>query len=673
MPIEPSPPPAREEIERLRAEIREHDHAYYVLERPRISDADYDRLMRRLEALEREHPELATLDSPTRRVAGQPSEKFVKVGHTAQLLSLANAYSAAELTEFEERIVKQLERAPEYVCEPKLDGLSMALYYRDGRLERGVTRGDGQVGEEVTANVRTIRSVPLTLQRPASVAVRGEVVMTREEFARVNRELLDAGDEPFANPRNAASGAVRQLDPAVTAGRRLSFYAYSVMDWEAHGLTSEEGVLSFLRELGLAVPPGCRKAADLAGVLAFIDELSTGREALPFDIDGVVLKCDSLSMQRELGATSRSPRWAVAFKYPAEEKETVVRDVEFSVGRTGAITPVAILEPVHLGGTTVSRASCHNVELATAMGLGIGDRVLVRKAGEIIPEIVTVLGPAPGVSRRPLPVPTVCPACGAELVKREGQVALRCVNAGCQAQLVRRLKHFVSRDALNIEGFGPAILEQLVELGLVKHYADLFRLTEQDLLRLKETKERLARKLLAAVAARRRVELARFVYALGIEGVGEFAANLLAEQLGSLEALRAASFESLRELHQFGDVTAQAIVDFLARPETDEELRLLAEAGVETHARQVAPRGSALAGKSVVVTGTLESMGRREAEDAIRAQGGKPSGSVSKSTGYVVVGEGPGSKAEKARELGVSILTEAEFLALVKPGEEAVP
>ncbi|MBI3892104.1 MAG: NAD-dependent DNA ligase LigA [Candidatus Wallbacteria bacterium] len=667
----PTKDDAAREVERLKAEIRDCDHAYYVFDRPRVSDPEYDRMMRRLETLEKAYPELAVPDSPTQRVAGTPSEKFGKFEHSAQLLSLANAYSTAELAEFEDRIVKEFGRAPDYVCEPKLDGLSIALYYRDGKLDRGVTRGDGFVGEDVTPNVRTIRSVPLTLRRPVNLAVRGEIVISREEFARINRELASAGEESFANPRNAGAGAVRQLDPRITASRRLSFYAYSVMDFEAHGLASESAALDFLTEVGFVVPPFCRKVADLPCAIACIEELDRQREELPFEIDGVVLKVDAMAMQRTLGATSKSPRWAVAFKYPAEEKETVVLEVEFSVGRTGVITPVAILAPVHIAGTTVSRASVHNLELATELGLGIGDRVVVRKAGEIIPEIVRVVGPEPGVERRPLIAPAECPGCKAPLVKREGQVALRCVNPSCETQFIRRLRHFVGRDALDMDGFGPAVLEGLAQLGLVRHYADLYALVEADFLKLPQTKEKLARKLHAAVAARRKVPLARFLYALGIEGVGDFAANLLAECFGSLEALLVADFETLRGIHQIGDVTARAIVDFLARPEAQEELCRLREAGLEVFVEKTRTRGDRLAGKTLVVTGTLASMSRKQAEDSIRAQGGTPSGSVSKKTAFVVAGAEAGSKAARARELGIPLLDEKQFLELLAGG--AVP
>ncbi len=662
----PDPDSVAREVQALRESIRAHDHAYYVLQRPTVSDAEYDQMMRRLEELEAAHPEFLTPDSPTQRVAGTPSDRFEKVPHSSRLLSLANAYGAGELKEFEDRIFRDFERRPAYICEPKIDGLSLALYYEKGRLLRGVTRGDGQVGEDVTPNVRTMKSIPLVLREPADIAVRGEIVMTRAEFARTNSLLLDAGEEPFANPRNSASGAVRQLDPRKTASRNLNFYAYSVMNWAELRLESETEMLALLQRLGLAVPPGCRRVDDLSGAEIYIAELDAGREELGFDIDGVVVKVDSLPLQRELGATSKAPRWAIAFKYPAEEKQTVVNDVEFSVGRTGAITPVAILEPVQIAGTTVSRASCHNMELAIQLGIGIGDRVLVRKAGEIIPEIVSVLEKARADKRRPLEAPTECPSCASELVKREGQVVLRCVNSSCEAQFLRRLKHFVSRDAFNIEGFGPAILEQLVQLGLVKHYADLFLLNVQDFLKLKETKEKLATKLHGALQSRRSVPLSRFIYSLGIEGVGGFAAGLLAERLGSLENLRAATLESLREIHLIGDVTAQNVVDFLASPEVIDELQRLKEAGVEARAEEARQTGAALVGKKVVITGTLQSMSRREAEDAVRNQGGKPMGSVSKSTSFVVVGADPGSKAEKAKELEVPVLTEAEFQAMLQ-------
>ncbi|MBI4861678.1 MAG: NAD-dependent DNA ligase LigA, partial [Candidatus Riflebacteria bacterium] len=555
---------AQRRIQDLRTRIRHHDHCYYVLDRPEVTDAQYDALMKELADLESAHPDLVEPDSPTRRVAGQPSERFEKRAHIAPLLSLANALSVPELEEFELRVRRALGATGplEFTCEPKMDGLSVAVSYERGRYVHGTTRGDGTVGEEITPNVKTIRNLPLVLSQPVTISVRGEIVMPKDEFVRLNEEQVEAGEEPFANPRNAAAGSVRQLDPGITAGRALHIYTYDILNRrDFPEIGSQDRLLGYLLELGLPVSPGHRFVPSLDEVKRYLAETQERRRTLPFEIDGVVVKLNRLDLQDALGATSKSPRWAVAFKFPGEEKETTLDDVIFSVGRTGTITPVAVLEPVEVAGSTVSRATLHNMDEIRRKGIGIGDRVLVTKAGDVIPAVVARIGPAEGRDRREIVEPESCPTCGSPVRRAPGEVALKCTSRACVGQLARRLDHFMSRDAANIEGIGPAILSQLIELGLVRRLGDLFRLQKADLLRLKETKEKLATKLAAAVASRSRIPLARFVFALGIDFVGLTGARVLASHLKTVERFLAATVDELVTVPQIGEKTARFLLE----------------------------------------------------------------------------------------------------------------
>jgi DNA ligase (NAD+) len=658
----------------LVAGIRHHDHCYYVLDRPEITDGEYDALMRELTGIEAAWPDLVTPDSPTQRVAGAPSEKFEKREHVSPLLSLANAFTPADLEEFEGRIRRGLDRTGPlaYTCEPKMDGLSVAITYRDGRFDAAVTRGDGRIGEDVTANVRTIRNLPLVLARGVSIAVRGEIVMPKSEFARLNREQEESGEPPFANPRNAGAGSVRQLDPRITGRRALAVYCYDILDRRALGEIRTQGeLLSFLSALGLPVSPGSRHVPDMEGVKAYLEETRTRRHDLPFEIDGAVVKLDDMAAADTLGSTAKTPRSAVAFKFPGEERETTLESVEWSVGRTGTLTPVACLIPVEVARTTVARATLHNLDEIERKGIATGDRVLVTKAGDVIPAVVARVGTATGRERRPIVPPATCPACGAPVERAAGEVAIRCTGASCPAQLARRIDHFLSRDAVNIDGIGPAILEQLLALGLVTRLGDLFRLTREDFLRLRETKDRLAAKLLDGVQQKRRIELARFINALGIDFVGATGARILAEHLGTVERFRAATEAELVAIPQIGEKTAASIARFLAAPDRAAELDdLLSVVTVLPGPARAAAGDAVLAGKTVVVTGTLSSLSRSDAEDLVRRHGGKATGSVSKATSMVVAGPGAGSKLDRARELGIPVLTEADFLLLVRASGE---
>jgi len=655
----------------LARQIRHHDHLYYVLDRPEVTDGQYDALMAELVELERLHPDLITPESPTQRVAGSSSERFEKRPHVAPLLSLANVVSQGELADFEARIHKLLgtDEPLAYTCEPKLDGLSVAITYDRGRFIQALTRGDGSVGEDVTANVKTIKSLPLTLQEPVSITIRGEVVMPKSEFARLNREQEEAGEDPFANPRNAGAGSVRQLDPRITASRALNVYTYDILDRKAFpNIATQADLLAFLSRLGLPVSPGHRRIVGAEGIANYLEYTLQNRAGLPFEIDGVVIKLDRLDWQETLGFTSKSPRWAVAFKFPGEERETVLEDVIFSVGRTGTITPVAVLIPVEVMGSTVSRATLHNRSEVERKEIAIGDLVLVTKAGDVIPAVIGRLGVAPGRERRTIEWPTACPACGGPLAQAQGEAAIKCTTPSCPGQFARRLDHFMSRDALNIEGIGPAILAQLIDLKLVGRLADLFRLAKEDLLKLKETKDRLATKLVDNIQARRDIPLHRFIYALGIDFVGLAGARVLAQELGSIGKLQSSTEEELIAIPQIGEKTAASVVRFLRDPQNRSEIEsLLAVVTVQPVERAVA--AGVLSGKTVVVTGTLSRFTREQIEEEIRRLGGRPAGSGSKATSLVVAGPGAGSKLKKAQDLNIRILTEDEFVTLTTTEE----
>jgi DNA ligase (NAD+) len=663
---------AKHEIEQLRDKLRHHEYLYYVLDQPEISDAVYDRLMRRLEELEAAHPELIIPDSPTVRVGGTPREGFQTVQHRRPMLSLDNAMSYDELRDFDRRVRQGSGREKiEYIAEHKFDGLSISLQYVDGALSRGVTRGDGRTGEDVTPNVKTIRSIPLRvdlaalkkLKLPASFEVRGEVMMPRKSFEALNRYQEEQGRKSFVNPRNAAAGSVRVLDPSITAQRRLDFFAYYLLvDGEVPFPKHSES-LQALKQLHFRASEDWKLCDGIAEVFKYCDGWEPKREKLGYDIDGVVIKVNSVGIQRELGYTSKAPRWAIAYKYPARQETTVVNDIRVQVGRTGTLTPVAVLEPVQVGGVTVSRSTLHNMDEIERLGLQIGDTVLIERAGEVIPHVLKVT--KEGANRRPFRMPKNCPECGSTIHRAEGEVAYRCVNAACPAKRKESLLHFASRHALDINGLGEKIVDQLVDKGMVKDVADLYTLKLDNVANLERMGEKSAQNLLDQIEASKKLPLPRLIYALGIRMVGERTAQLLAARFSSLDELAAAKEEQLFEVGEVGPKVAAAILEFFSEPANQKIIKKMDKAGVRPTAEKRVERSQKFAGKSFVFTGALSSRSREEAGQLVMQHGGKVSGSVSKKTDYVVVGTDPGSKYDKAKELGVAILTEPEFEKLL--------
>jgi DNA ligase (NAD+) len=660
---------AAERVARLRADIAHHDQRYYVLDDPEITDAEYDALMRELQALEKAHPQLATADSPTRRVAGAPAERFRSVEHRQPMLSLANCFDEAGLVEFDERVHKVLGTAEvTYDCEPKLDGLAVELLYVDGALAEGSTRGDGLVGEDVTANLRTQRSVPLLLQTqtpPARLEVRGEVFLRKADFVRLNDKRERAGDPTFANPRNAAAGSLRQLDASVTAGRRLSLFVYELGAWDGPRFATHQAKLAWLATLGLPVNPENRTVVGLQAVLSAHRALLERRHGLPYEVDGMVVKLDDEDARRRLGTVSRSPRWAVAFKFPAEEARTRVLSIEVNVGRTGALTPVAFLEPVQVGGVTVSRATLHNPGELERKDVRIGDQVFVRRAGDVIPEITKVVTSVRTGEERPYVFPSHCPVCGSATLMDEDGAILRCTGLACPAQLLGHLRHFASRGGMDIEGLGEKLCAQLVGSGLVKRQADLYRLTVETLSALERMGDKSAENLVAALERSRHPPLRRFLYALGIRHVGEATARTLAEAFPDVRKLYAASEEELMRVKDVGPEMARAISAFFHDTQNRENIDALLAAGVQPEP-PTERSGGPFTGKTVVLTGTLAGMSREQAKEEVERRGGKVSGSVSRKTDFVVAGADAGSKLKKAQELGVRVLEEAGFLDLLR-------
>ncbi|MFD1409581.1 NAD-dependent DNA ligase LigA [Kroppenstedtia eburnea] len=664
---------AEQRIEALRREIHEHDHRYHVLNQPVISDQEYDAMMRELLGLEQEHPELVTPDSPSQRVGGEPLPYFEKVRHTQPMLSLANAFNFEELQEFDRRIRRLAEvDGVDYVCELKIDGLAVSIRYEEGVMVRGATRGDGTTGENITQNLKTIRSLPLRLRDAVTLEVRGEAFLPRKEFERINRQKESRGETLFANPRNAAAGALRQLDPKLTAERALDIFLYGI--GEIHG-TETPGThtesLDLLSRLGLKVNPDRVTVKGIDDVMQFIDHWREHREELGYDIDGIVIKVDDLELRERLGTTAKSPRWAIAYKFPAEEGVTVLRGVEIKVGRTGAVTPTALLDPVILAGTTVQRATLHNEDFIREKEILLGDHVIVKKAGDIIPEVVGVVQERRTGEEKPYLMPTECPECGSELVRLEGEVALRCINPECPAQTREGIIHFVSRGAMNIEGLGEKVVTQLFNADLVRGPADLYDLKAEDLLPLERMGKKSVENLLAAIEESKQNSVEKLIFGLGIRFVGAKGALILAQHFGGLEAIMAADREELEAVDEIGPKMAESIETYFDKPEVKETLRRLEAAGVNMMYKGPAPvqRGdsdSPFAGKTVVLTGTLESMSRKEAADRIEAQGGKVTGSVSKNTDYVIAGEKAGSKLKKARDLGVDVVDEQAFLAMLE-------
>ncbi|MDT8900227.1 NAD-dependent DNA ligase LigA [Anaeroselena agilis] len=669
-----------EEAARLAAELRQelnhHSHRYYVLDAPEISDAEFDDLMRRLQAIEAAYPELVSPDSPTRRVGGAPAEGFGRVAHPTPMLSLGNALSLDELKAFDARVKSGLDgKEVEYVVELKIDGLAVNLLYEGGRLVRAATRGDGQYGEDVTANVRTIRAVPLVLHGdyPRRIEVRGEVYLPRREFERINKGREAADEALFANPRNAAAGSLRQLDPRITAERALDVFVYGVGVREGVELATHAGTLAYLGGLGFKINPHYKVFGAIEEVAAYCEGWADKRAELPYDIDGLVIKVNSLADQADLGFTAKDPRWAIAYKFPAEQAVTVVEDIIVSVGRTGVLTPTAVLRPVRLAGTTVSRATLHNEDYIRDKDVRIGDTVLVHKAGEIIPEVVAVLGERRTGAEREFSIPESCPECGSPVVRQPGEAAHKCTNLQCPAILREGLFHFVSRDAMDIDGLGPAVVTSLLAAGLVKDAADLYGLTKEELLTLERKGEKSARNLLDAIDKSRQAGLARLLFGLGIRFVGVKAAGSLARRFGDIDSIAAATAEELTAVEEIGPKIAGSVVSWFADPANLALVDKLRRAGVKlTEERPSAVGPQPFAGKTFVLTGTLAAMTRGEATARIEKLGGKVAGSVSKKTDYVVVGEEAGSKLDKARSLGVTVLDEEGFGELLAAAPDMV-
>jgi DNA ligase (NAD+) len=663
---------AKHEVEDLRDKIRRHDYKYYVLDDPEISDSAYDRLMNRLKELEAANPRLITPDSPTARVAGTPREGFQTVRHARAMLSLDNAFSYDALRDFDRRVRQGSGREKiEYVAEHKFDGLSISLQYEKGGLARGVTRGDGSTGEDVTPNVKTIRSVPLRIEPaalkkaklPATFEVRGEVLMTHKSFEALNRQQEQIGGKIFVSPRNAAAGSVRVLDPSITAQRRLEFFAYYLLvDGEVPFAKHSES-LQALKQLHFRASDDWKLCDGIDEVVAYCDAWEPKRADLPYEIDGVVIKVNSTPIQRELGYTAKAPRWAIAYKYPARQETTVVNDIRVQVGRTGTLTPVAVLEPVQVGGVTVSRSTLHNLDEIERLGLQIGDTVLIERAGEVIPHVLKVV--KEGAHRKPFRMPKNCPECGSAIHKAQDEVAYRCVNAACPAKRKESLLHFASRHAMDIDGLGDKIVDQLVDKGLVKDVADLYSLKLDDVAALERMAEKSAQNLLDEIAASKKNSLARLIYALGIRMVGERTGQLLAAHFSSLDELAAAKEEQLCEVGEVGPKVAASIVEFFSEPANRQIIKKLEKAGVRPTAEKRVLKSQKFAGKSFVFTGTLANRSREDAAQLVAQHGGKISGSVSKKTDYVVVGTDPGSKYDKAKSLGVPILTESDFEKLL--------
>lgn len=660
---------ARERIETLRAQLRYHADLYYRKDAPEISDYEYDALFRELETLEAAFPALVTDDSPTRRVGGAVLEKFEKVTHEVPMGSLTDVFSYDELDQYLEKIASELPGAY-YSVEPKIDGLSVALTYENGKLIRGATRGNGLVGEDVTGNIRTIRSIPLTLPETLTLTVRGEVYMPRSVFAELNAIQESEGLPLFANPRNAAAGSLRQLDPKIAASRRLDIMVFNLQsgDVYADGRQAETHTetLDRLAELGFHVLPHRKRLSDIADINEHVKKLGEMRDELTFDMDGAVIKLDRFDHRREIGEGTGRPKWAVAFKYPPEEKETTLKDITIQVGRTGVLTPAAELEPVHLAGTTVSRATLHNIDFIADKDIRIGDRVIVRKAGEIIPEIVRRAGESHAPGSVPYRMPDTCPACGAPVVRdADGDgAAVRCVNPACPAQKMRGIVHYASKGCMDIDGLGPQVIAQLLTAGLISDVADLYTLRAEDVAALDRMGEKSAANLIAAIGTSREAGLERLLCALGIRQVGEVAAAAIARKFGTLDAVRAASFEDFAEVPDIGDVTAENLIEYFANPDNAARIDRLVAAGVRTDAVK-AVTADTLAGKTFVLTGTLPHLTRQEASDKIEAAGGKVASSVSKKTSYVVAGEEAGSKLTRAQELGVPVIDEATLLSML--------
>lgn len=661
------------EADKLRREIRHNEYLYYVLDAPEITDAEYDRMMVRLRELEARYPDSIPADSPTQRVGGRASSQFTEVRHLEPLLSLGNVFSAEELRAFDERVRSGLPAGSkvEYVMEPKIDGLACSLIYENGKLVRAATRGDGVVGENVTANVRTIRSIPLTLKVPEGEAVpelldvRGEVYMPRQAFMRLNEQRAERGESEFANPRNAAAGSLRQLDPQVTASRSLSFFAYYLVGDGAQPKHSES--LALLARYGFKVSENYKVVENIDEAIKYIGDFNELRQGLSYDTDGAVIKVNDVYQQRILGATGKDPRWATAYKYPPEQAETTLEDIDWRVGRTGVLTPTAVLTPVKLSGSVISRATLHNEDFIRAKDIRIGDRVVINKAGEIIPEVLRVVAEKRTGDEKEVEIPNVCPECGWRVERQGEEAAIRCTNPHCPALGREGLIHFVSRDAMNIDGCGPSVINALLDAGLVRDAADLYSLRKDDLLKLERMGEKSADNLLAALAESKKNELDKLLFALGIRHVGAKVARILATEFGSMEKLQQAQPEKLAQIRDIGDKIAESAVTWLNVPANIDLVERLAAAGLTmTFTPPASQEDNPFFGKTLVFTGTMPTLGRAEAKTMAQDVGAKVSGSVSKKTDYVIAGAEAGSKLEKAQQLGVTVIDEAEFLRMLK-------
>ncbi|MDK2985704.1 MAG: ligase [Clostridia bacterium] len=659
---------AKKRVEELRKEIEEHNYKYYVLDNPVISDAEYDNLMRELEKLEKTFPELQSPTSPTQRVGGEPLPYFTTVEHPVPLLSLSNVYNEKEIRDFHRRVTAIVEPV-QYVVEPKIDGLSVALTYVDGNFEIGATRGNGQVGEDITVNLKTVRTVPLKLRKQVRrLVVRGEAYMPKEDFLRLNKKREEEGLPPFANPRNAAAGSLRQLDPKIAAERSIQVIVYDVLAVEGENIVTHYEALEFLKEAGFKVDNNTKLCETIDEVIEYCEKWHERRHDLPYEIDGLVIKVNDVNVYEDLGTTAKAPRWATAYKFPAEQAVTTVKDIIVRVGRTGVLTPTAILEPVSLAGTTVSKATLHNQDIIDEKDIRIGDRVVVQKAGDIIPEVVEVKKEERTGIEKKYTIPSKCPECGSEVIRPEGEVAVRCTgDLVCPARLREGLIHFVARGAMDIEGLGPSMVDALIKNGLVEDIADIYYIKKEDLLKLERVAEKSANNLLQAIEESKRRPLSRLIFALGIRHVGSRAADILAQNFHSIDALMNATTEELVAIPEIGPKMAESIVKFFEQESNLKVIEKLQQAGVnmeEEPPREQGPKP--LDGLKFVITGTLENYSRNEAKEAIENLGGKVTSSVSKSTDYVVVGENPGSKADKAREMGIEILNEEQFEEMLK-------
>ncbi|PSA88967.1 DNA ligase [Bacillus atrophaeus] len=662
---------AKRRAEDLRSTINQYSYEYYTLDEPSVPDSEYDKLMQELLDLEEEHPDLRTPDSPTQRVGGAVIDAFQKVRHGTPMLSLGNAFNAEDLRDFDRRVCQAVGDDVAYNVELKIDGLAVSLRYEDGYFVRGATRGDGTTGEDITENLKTIRNIPLKMKRNLSIEVRGEAYMPKRSFEALNEERLKKEEEPFANPRNAAAGSLRQLDPKIAAKRNLDIFVYSIAELDEMGVDTQSQGLDFLDEIGFKTNQERKKCGTIDEVIDMIEELQAKRADLPYEIDGIVVKVDSLDQQEELGFTAKSPRWAIAYKFPAEEVVTTLLDIELNVGRTGVITPTAVLEPVKVAGTTVQRASLHNEDLIREKDIRILDKVVIKKAGDIIPEVVNVLTEQRTGQEKEFNMPTTCPECGSELVRIEGEVALRCINPECPAQIREGLIHFVSRNAMNIDGLGERVITQLFQEKLVRNVADLYKLTKERVIQLERMGEKSTDNLISSIQKSKENSLERLLFGLGIRFIGSKAAKTLAMHFESLDHLKKANKEELLAIDEIGEKMADAVITYFQKEEMLELLDELEQLGVNTLYKgpkkvKVEDSDSYFAGKTIVLTGKLEELSRNDAKAQIEALGGKLTGSVSKNTDLVIAGEAAGSKLTKAEELNIEVWNEEQLLGELK-------